>query len=160
MRTRSSIALAAALAVALSSAPALGQSDDRQVELDFMNWFYQDGMKAAYDQFTEEFLASDQPLSVIAAPHLPFQLTDEERTQLDAAKVETPPYPEYGVDGTQAYTLLSLLFDHRTQTAWTTMGHTGVDVPLYATGPGSEKFHGVIQNEVLGQLLQSLLLSE
>ena len=33
MRTRSSIALAAALAVALSSAPALGQSDDRQVEL-------------------------------------------------------------------------------------------------------------------------------
>jgi len=109
---------------------------------------------------TEEFLASDQPLSVIAAPHLPFQLTDEERAQLDAAKVETPPWPEYGVDGTQAYTLLSLLFDHRTQTAWTTLGHTGVDVPLYATGPGSEKFHGVIQNEVVGQLLQSLLLPE
>jgi alkaline phosphatase len=109
---------------------------------------------------TEEFLAGDQPLSVVAAPHLPFALTEEEREKLDVAKVETPPYPEYGVDGTQAYTLLSLLFDHHTQTAWTSMGHTGVDVPVYATGPGSEKLHGVIQNEVLGQLLQSLLLSE
>ncbi len=109
---------------------------------------------------TEEFLAGSDPLSVVAARHLPFELTGDERNQLDAAKPETPPWPEYGVDGTQAYTLLSLLFDHRTQTAWTTVGHTGVDVPLYATGPGSEHFHGVIQNEVLGQLLQTLLLSD
>lgn len=109
---------------------------------------------------TEDFLAGSDPLSVVAARHVSFELTADERKQLDVAKQEAPPWPEYGVDGTQAYTLLSLLFDHRTQTAWTTLGHTGMDVPLYATGPGSEQFHGLIQNEVLGQLLQSLLLSD
>jgi len=118
------------------------------------------GMKITPAGITEEFLADDEPLSVVAQRHLPFQLTAEEIAALDEAKVETPPYPEYGVDGTQAYTLLSLLFDKRTQTGWTTLGHTGVDVPLYATGPGSEHFRGVIQNEELGQLLQDLLLSD
>ena len=116
------------------------------------------GMQRTPAGITEEFLAGDKPLSVVAARHLPFELTAEERAQLDTAKQEVPPYPDYGVDGTHAYTMLSLLFDKRTHSAWTTLGHTGVDVPIYATGPGSEQLHGVIQNEVLGQKLQLLLL--
>lgn len=118
------------------------------------------GLKVTPAAITEEFLAGDETLSVVAQRHLPFELTDEERALLDDAKVETPPYPQYGVDGTQAYTLLSLMFDKRTWSGWTTVGHTGVDVPLYATGPGSEQFRGVIQNEILGQKLQQLLLSD
>jgi alkaline phosphatase len=118
------------------------------------------GLKRTPAAITEEFLAGNEPLSVVAARHLPFKLTKEEAEQLDVARQETPPWPEYGVDGTQAYTLLSLLFDHRTRTAWTSMGHTGVDVPIYATGPGSEHFRGVIQNEVVGQKLQMLLLPD
>lgn len=116
------------------------------------------GLKKTPAGITEEFLAGDEPLSVVAARHLPFELTEEERKALDEAKQETPPYPEYGVDGTQAYTLLNLLFDKRTQTEWGSMGHTGVDVPLYAIGPGSERFRGVLENEVVGQLLHELLL--
>lgn len=116
------------------------------------------GLKLTPAGITEEFLAGDGSLSVVAARHLPFELTDDELQELDEARQETPPYPEYGVDGTHAYTLLSLLFDKRTQTGWTSMGHTGVDVPLYATGPGSERFRGVLQNETVGQLLQELLL--
>ncbi len=117
------------------------------------------GLKRTPAGITEEFLGGDEPLSVVAQRYLPFELTEQERKDLDVARPdEAPPYPEYGVDGTQAYTVLSLVFDHRTRSAWTTMGHTGVDVPLYAFGPGSEHFHGVIQNEVLGQLLQDLLL--
>lgn len=118
------------------------------------------GLKRTPAGITEEFLAGDEPLSVVAARHLPFELTAEERADLDTAKQEVPPYPTYGVDGTHAYTMLGLLFDHRTRSDWTTDGHTGVDVPLYATGPGSEQLHGVIQNEVLGQKLQTLLLAD
>jgi len=33
-----------------------------------------------------------------------------------------------------------------------------VDVPLYAVGPGSENFRGLLQNEELGQQLQAALL--
>ncbi len=118
------------------------------------------GLKLTPAKITEEFLAGSEPLSVVAARHLPFELTKDEQQKLDEAKQETPPYPEYGMDGTQAYTLLSLLFDKRTQTGWTSLGHTGVDVPLYAAGPGSERFRGVLQNETVGQLLQELLLSD
>lgn len=118
------------------------------------------GLQLTPAGITEEFLAGDEALSVVAARHLPFELTAEERAELDTAKQEVPPYPNYGVDGTHAYTMLSLLFDKRTRSAWTTLGHTGTDVPLYATGPGSEQLHGVIQNEVLGQMLQSLLLED
>ncbi len=109
---------------------------------------------------TGEFLAGKEKLSVVAQRHLSFELTKEEITSLDDAKPETPPYPDYGVDGAQAYTLLSLMFDKRSWSGWTTVGHTGVDVPLYATGPGSEQFRGVIQNEELGQKLQQSLLGQ
>jgi alkaline phosphatase len=118
------------------------------------------GLKLTPAGITEEFLAGEEALSVVAARHVSFELTGEERAELDTAKQEVPPYPNYGVDGTHAYTMLSLLFDKRTRSAWTTLGHTGVDVPLYATGPGSEQLHGVIQNEVLGQKLQLLLLED
>lgn len=119
------------------------------------------GLERTPAGITQEFLEGNEPLSVVAQRYLPFELTEQERQDLDVAKAdEEPPYPEYGVDGTQAYTVLSLVFDHRTRSAWTTMGHTGVDVPLYAFGPGSTQLHGVIQNEVLGQMLQGLLLSD
>ena len=29
---------------------------------------------------------------------------------------------------------------------WTTTGHTSAPIIIYAEGPGSENFHGVIQN--------------
>jgi len=38
------------------------------------------------------------------------------------------------------------IFDLRTGTGWTTDGHTGEDVTVYAYGPGMEKFAGKIDN--------------
>jgi alkaline phosphatase len=38
------------------------------------------------------------------------------------------------------------IFNERSHTGWTTGGHTGEDVPVYAFGPSSEKFAGQIDN--------------
>ncbi|KMY52190.1 alkaline phosphatase [Peribacillus loiseleuriae] len=38
------------------------------------------------------------------------------------------------------------IFDTRSNTGWTTGGHTGEDVPVYAYGPSSERFAGQIDN--------------
>ncbi|WP_306807376.1 alkaline phosphatase [Mesobacillus jeotgali] len=38
------------------------------------------------------------------------------------------------------------IFDKRSHTGWTTGGHTGEDVPVYAFGPGKERFFGQIDN--------------
>ncbi len=37
--------------------------------------------------------------------------------------------------------------------AWTTSGHTAVDVNLYAFGPGAERFHGRMVNAAVGRAL-------
>ncbi|MEW8972085.1 MAG: alkaline phosphatase [Mesobacillus sp.] len=38
------------------------------------------------------------------------------------------------------------IFDTRSNTGWTRGGHTGEDVPVYAFGPGKERFYGQIDN--------------
>lgn len=38
------------------------------------------------------------------------------------------------------------IFDKRSHTGWTTGGHTGEDVPVYAYGPASQKFAGQLDN--------------
>lgn len=42
-------------------------------------------------------------------------------------------------------------------TGWTTRGHTGADVPLYAFGPGSEKLLGHHDNDWLGRQILSVM---
>lgn len=48
------------------------------------------------------------------------------------------------------------LSDH-TLLGWTTTGHTAVDVPLFAFGPGSEKFIGHFANTYVGTEIAELL---
>ena len=38
------------------------------------------------------------------------------------------------------------IFDQRSHTGWTTGGHTGEDVPVYAYGPAKERFAGLLDN--------------
>ncbi|TLU66311.1 alkaline phosphatase [Thalassotalea litorea] len=55
------------------------------------------------------------------------------------------------------YQALKSLLDLKTHTGWTTGGHTGVDVPVYAIGPGSDKFSGFQDNTDIGKELFHLL---
>ncbi len=40
---------------------------------------------------------------------------------------------------------------------WTTYSHTGINVPIYAIGPGAEKFSGVIDNTEIPEIMMQLL---
>lgn len=41
---------------------------------------------------------------------------------------------------------IKTIFDKRSNTGWTTGGHTGEDVPVYAYGPAKERFAGLLNN--------------
>jgi alkaline phosphatase len=106
------------------------------------------GMRATPAALTADFLAANESLSDFLAPRLPFALTEQERSILD----ETRP------DEGQVFAAICALFNQRTLTGWSSPGHTSVDVPLYATGPGSDRLHGTLQNEELGKRLQEIFL--
>jgi alkaline phosphatase len=116
------------------------------------------GMKRTPAAMTEEYLAGDKPLSNVVARSVPFTLTAEEKTRLDSYPREAPVHPAYGMDGLAAYMGINEMMSKRTVTGWSTHEHTGVDVPLYAVGPGSERFRAVMQNEEVGRQLQAALL--
>jgi alkaline phosphatase len=116
------------------------------------------GMKKTPAAMTAEYLAGSEPLSQVVARSIPFTLTAEEQTRLDNYPREVPADPAYGMDGIGAYMGINEIMSRRTVTGWSSLGHTGVDVPLYAVGPGSENFRGLLQNEELGQRLQAVFL--
>jgi alkaline phosphatase len=116
------------------------------------------GLQRTPAAMTEEFLAGSEALSLVVSRSIPFTLTAQEQISLDAFEREVPADPAYGVDGVAAYEGINQLLSQRSLTGWSTTGHTGVDVPLYAVGPGSENFHGLMQNEEVGRLLQTSFL--
>ena len=106
------------------------------------------GVTSTPAAMTARFLAGDESLSEFIATKVPFELSKTETETLDA----TPR------DGTAVRDAIIELFNKRTLTGWSSSGHTGVDVPLYVFGPGSERFHGVMQNETIGQVLWEVFI--
>ncbi|MGF1758206.1 alkaline phosphatase [Photobacterium sagamiensis] len=49
-------------------------------------------------------------------------------------------------DKKQLFKALKSVIDKRTNTGWTTSGHTGIDVPVFAFGAGKDKYAGQIDN--------------
>ncbi len=52
---------------------------------------------------------------------------------------------------------LKKLIDQRTNTGWTSVGHTAIDVPVFAFGKSSEMFQGKIDNTDVAKTLFKLL---
>ncbi|PAE25625.1 MULTISPECIES: alkaline phosphatase [Bacillaceae] len=52
------------------------------------------------------------------------------------------------------------IFNQRSHTGWTTGGHTGEDVPVYAFGPASDRFAGQIENTDQAKLIFEILKSK
>lgn len=93
-------------------------------------------------------LMTAEKKSALAADLLGFSLNDEEKSMIEAIDTQ---------DDEIAYQTVKTLLDVRTNTGWTTGGHTGVDVPVFAKGPGSEMFRGMLNNTQVADNIFTLL---
>ena len=84
----------------------------------------------------------------MAADLLGFELTQEEIVSLSAIESDKP---------SSFHKAISNILDNRTNTGWTTSGHTGVDVPIFSKGLGSERFRGYLDNTQIAQIIFELL---
>ncbi|MGY0691389.1 alkaline phosphatase [Virgibacillus sp. FSP13] len=74
--------------------------------------------------------------------NIDLDLTNEEIQSVIDAKESANP--DEALDNISS--AIKKIIDIRSATGWTTSGHTGVDVPVYAYGPGKEMFAGKIDN--------------
>ncbi|WP_158971606.1 alkaline phosphatase [Paraglaciecola sp. L3A3] len=82
----------------------------------------------------------------LASSLLKFQLTAEESATLDKPTKEK-----------ELYNAIKKIIDVRTSTGWTSGGHTGVDVPVFAMGAGREMFIGHSDNTDIAKKIFELL---
>ncbi|MGF1687466.1 alkaline phosphatase [Photobacterium japonica] len=108
--------------------------------------------------YLHQFTASPRTIAVTHAEQawnpstlnqqLGFTLTEAEIAILQPAHKE----------GAKAlYQALNRVIDKRTNTGWTTGGHTGVDVPVFAFGQGKEQFIGQMDNTDIAKKLFTML---
>jgi alkaline phosphatase len=84
----------------------------------------------------------------LAADLLGFELTKEEVASLSVIESDKPrPF----------HKAISTILDNRSNTGWTTSGHTGVDVQIFAKGLSSERFRGHLDNTRIAQTIFELL---
>jgi alkaline phosphatase len=79
-------------------------------------------------------------------------LADDERAALLSAAAAPDSVRRHGL-----LLALSEIESRRVRVGWSTGGHTGVDVGLYAFGPGSERFRGLHENTDVAHLIADLL---
>lgn len=106
-----------------------------------------ENLKVSPQNIAEQLMVSDNKIP-LANELLGFELNQEEQTLI--AAIDTN-------DKAVAYQTVKTLLDIRTNSGWTTQGHTGVDVPVFAIGPGSELFHGMLDNTQIAKNIFALL---
>ena len=116
------------------------------------NYLYEHGINATYLNST-----------------LGFNLTSTELERLIKVKkavLNQPASSENSVNNvltTKSQTIIALtknlrdIINKRSHTGWTTAGHTGADVPIYALGPGKELFFGFQNNIDIAKNIFKLL---
>jgi alkaline phosphatase len=83
-----------------------------------------------------------------AAKQLGLSLTNEELAMLDSVSNQ---------DEKSRYAAIKTFLDIKTNTGWTTTGHTGVDVEVFAFGAGATSFSGQIDNTDIAKTIFTLL---
>lgn len=102
--------------------------------------FFVDPIKAA--KRTPDFMAAEiakgAGVEETLKKYIDLELTKEE---IDSVKKAAEAKKAVDIDNA-----IEAIFDTRSFTGWTTGGHTGEDVNVYAFGPGKEKLSGLIDN--------------
>ncbi|WP_369821927.1 alkaline phosphatase [Sporosarcina sp. P33] len=70
--------------------------------------------------------------------------TDQESLPLEQKEIEA--VKAAGTEASEIETAIKQIIDKRSHTGWTTGGHTGEDVPVYAYGPSKERFTSLLDN--------------
>lgn len=84
----------------------------------------------------------------MASELLGFELTEQEVANLNAMQDE---------EARPLHKALCKILDERTHSGWTTSGHTGIDVQIFAKGPASERFAGHLDNIDIAKTVFELL---
>ena len=107
-------------------------------------------LKASPAEIGAQLIAT-KDRGVLATDLLGFELTLEEISSLSVIESDKPrPF----------HNAISKILDNRSNTGWTTSGHTGVDVQIFAKGLGSERFRGHLDNTRIAQTVFELLRVE
>lgn len=114
------------------------------------NW-YADPIKAATKtpDYMAELIVNGAPVESTLKKYIDLSLKSEEIQAVQKA-AETK-------DLTSIDNAIEDIFNKRTNTGWTTGGHTGEDVPVYAYGPSSNLFAGQKDNTDHAKIIFDLL---
>jgi alkaline phosphatase len=114
------------------------------------NWF---GAPIAAAKRTPDFMAEQiakgANVEETLKKYINLELTSEE---INSVKTAAESKKVLDIDNA-----IEIIFDNRSVTGWTTGGHTGEDVNVYAYGPGSQKFAGKINNTDQAKNIFSIL---
>ncbi|MCL1132128.1 alkaline phosphatase [Shewanella sairae] len=105
------------------------------------------GIKASPAALAEQAIAVDDWQALVNQT-LGFDVTTEELQRLSNARMQGKSALE---------TSLKQLIDSRSFTGWTTSGHTGGDVQVFAAGPAADLFKGNQDNTDIAEKMMSLL---
>ncbi|WP_416298611.1 alkaline phosphatase [Paenibacillus illinoisensis] len=113
--------------------------------------FFVDPIKAAVrtPDFMAAQIAKGASVEETLKSYLKLELTSEEiQSVKNAAK---------DADVTTIDNAIEAIMNNRSFTGWTTGGHTGDDVPVYAYGPASHRFSGLIDNTNNAEIIFDIL---
>lgn len=98
--------------------------------------------KRTPDYMAKQIVEEGAEIKATLNEHIDFEVTEEEVSAVNEAMEKAAEDEKM----TEVDNAIEAIFNERSGTGWTTDGHTGVDVPVYAYGPGSEFFEGFIDN--------------
>ncbi|MBT0585702.1 alkaline phosphatase [Alteromonas oceanisediminis] len=105
-------------------------------------------MQSSISTIVKDMADSEDRVAVVEAG-LGFSLNETERATINAI--------DLSIDVREQEKPIKALVDARTNTGWTTSGHTGVDVDVFAIGQGYEQFRGAQDNTDIAHKLFELL---
>lgn len=98
-------------------------------------------------------IAEGEDVEQVLNEYTGLELTVEEITAVEEAAQPV----DGSVDVVAVDNAIEHIYDVRSGTGWTTGGHTGVDVNVYAFGPQMDEFSGLNENSETGQKLFEVL---
>jgi len=105
-------------------------------------------MKASVTMMSEKMM-DEEDMALYVEDVFGFALNDDEKNRISGISIDMTPRARESV--------LKSVLDKRTNTGWTTSGHTGIDVEVYAFGAGAQAFAGNLNNIDIAKKIFELL---